>query len=131
MDSSWLFTGENKENSNPRCNESFNASFTHCVSMSALGPSASTSNILNVTNANMSGLLNLLSVNDSFDGEKIKMDVYEKSIQKLAAENKSLRKRVKKLTELARAKEEQLIEAFNEACDGKRKIEEKNQLEHK
>lgn len=69
--------------------------------------------------------------NDSFDCDKIKLDVYEKSIQKLANENKSLRKRVKKLTELARTKEEQLIEAFNQACEEKCKNEEKNQLEHK
>ena len=71
------------------------------------------------------------SGNDSFDCDKIKWDVYEKSIQKLATENKSLRKRVKKLTELARTKEEQLIEAFNQAYEDKRKNEEKNQIEHK
>jgi hypothetical protein len=69
--------------------------------------------------------------NDSFDGDKIKLDVYENAVQKLAAENKQLRKRVKKLTELARSKEEQLIEAFNEAVEDKRKNEEKSKQEHK
>jgi hypothetical protein len=71
------------------------------------------------------------AANDSFDGDKIKLDVYENAVQKLAAENKQLRKRVKKLTELARSKEEQLIEAFNEAVEDKRKNEEKSKQEHK
>jgi hypothetical protein len=82
---------------------------------------ANTTNLLNTSNQN----------NESFDADRLKLDVYEKDILKLANENKALRKRVKKLTELARSKEEQLIEAFNEAYESKRKNEERNQLEHK
>ena len=70
------------------------------------------------------------SSNESFDTDKCRFDVYEKSIQKLSDENKSLRKRVTKLTELARAKEEQLLAAFAEACDDKRRNEERAKLEH-
>lgn len=82
---------------------------------------AHTAALLNTSNQN----------NESFDADRLKLDVYEKDIMKLANENKALRKRVKKLTELARSKEEQLIEAFNEAYESKRKNEERNQLEHK
>ena len=95
--------------------------------------SASANNKINTSSDSaqlLDGVL-LKNGNDSFDCDKVKLDVYEKSIQKLANENKSLRKRVKKLTELARTKEEQLIEAFNQAYEDKRKNEEKNQLEHK
>lgn len=75
------------------------------------------------------------TINDSFDTDninsKINLDVYEKSLEKLAQENKLLRRRVTKLTELARAKEQQLIEAFNQAVENKRKNEEISQIEHK
>jgi hypothetical protein len=82
--------------------------------------------------AHSAALLNTSNQNnESFDADRLKLDVYEKDILKLANENKALRKRVKKLTELARSKEEQLIEAFNEAYESKRKNEERNQLEHK
>jgi len=81
--------------------------------------------------AHSAALLNTSNQNnESFDADRLKLDVYEKDILKLANENKALRKRVKKLTELARSKEEQLIEAFNEAYESKRKNEERNQLEH-
>jgi hypothetical protein len=82
--------------------------------------------------AHSAALLNTSNQNnESFDADRLKLDVYEKDILKLANENKALRKRVKNLTELARSKEEQLIEAFNEAYESKRKNEERNQLEHK
>jgi hypothetical protein len=61
----------------------------------------------------------------------VNLDVYEKSLDKLAQENKILRRRVAKLTELARTKEQQLIDAFNQACELKRKNEEMSQIEHK
>jgi len=96
------------------------------INTNSTAPSANTSQIIDPAL-----LKNTNAGNDSFDCDKIKLDVYEKSIQKLANENKSLRKRVKKLTELARTKEEQLIEAFNQACEEKCKSEEKNQIEHK
>ena len=141
MDTSWLFSYKNKENNNPNLyNESFNGSLLNCASLPPLPPSGggmalssstSATNILNVTNPNMSGIINMLSVNDSFDAERTKMDVYEKSIQKLSADNKSLLKRVKKLTDLARVKEEQLMEALNQVYDAKQKLEEKNQIEHR
>ena len=77
----------------------------------------------------------LANINDSFDTEninsRVSLDVYEKSLEKLAQENKLLRRRVAKLTDLTRTKEQQLIEAFNQACDLKRKNEEINQIEHK
>jgi hypothetical protein len=96
------------------------------INTNSTAPSANTSQIIDPAL-----FKNTNTGNDSFDCDKIKLDVYEKSIQKLANENKSLRKRVKKLTELARTKEEQLIEAFNQACEEKCKSEEKNQIEHK
>lgn len=67
----------------------------------------------------------------SFDGDKLQLDIYQKSIQKLAYENQQLRKRVKHLKDLARSKEEQLIETFNQACEDKMKKEEKTQIEYK
>jgi hypothetical protein len=75
----------------------------------------------------------IANINESFDCDSkvVKLDAYEKSIQTLANENKLLKKRVKKLAELARSKEEQLLEAFNEACESKLKSQEKSQLEHK
>jgi hypothetical protein len=83
----------------------------------------------NSTAANMTNTS--LNMNDSFDQDKLKFDVYEKQIQKLAYENQQLRKRVKNLKELARSKEEQLIENFQSACEDKVKNEEKNQIEYK
>lgn len=74
------------------------------------------------------------NTNDSFDTEninRVSLDAYEKSLEKLAYENKLLRRRVAKLTDSARTKEQQLIEAFNQACELKRKNEEINQIEHK
>lgn len=77
----------------------------------------------------------MIDTNDSFETENINnqvnLDVYEKSLEKLANENKILRRRVVKLTDLARTKEQQLIESFNQACELKRKYEEINQIEHK
>lgn len=77
----------------------------------------------------------IANINDSFDTEsihnRVNLDVYEKSLDKLAQENKILRRRVAKLTELARTKEQQLIDAFNQACELKRKNEEMSQIEHK
>lgn len=71
----------------------------------------------------------IANINDSFDCDqsKIKLDVYDKYVQKITNENKLLKKRVKKFADLVRSKEEQLIEAFSEACESKRKNEEKNQ----
>ncbi len=78
--------------------------------------------------ANLNNTVN--TIDTSFDLDKVKYDAYEKSIQKLANENKALRKRVKNLTELARSKEDQLLNAFNDACEDKRKNEEISQQEH-
>ena len=158
MDASWILskfdfrsqnnTSTNKENISTS-NNGENASFCLSNTNSSLQPSNpnisfSSYGILATIQTNSTASANTSQVidpallkntnnagNDSFDCDKIKLDVYEKSIQKLANENKSLRKRVKKLTELARTKEEQLIEAFNQACEEKCKSEEKNQLEHK
>jgi len=103
--------------SNKLCNLSFGALAVLNGNQGAHSSAA----LLNTSNQN----------NESFDADRLKLDVYEKDIMKLANENKALRKRVKKLTELARSKEEQLIEAFNEAYESKRKNDERNQLEHK
>jgi molecular chaperone DnaK (HSP70) len=72
-----------------------------------------------------------LSINDSFEStSQIKLDGYKESITKLSNDNNALRKRVKKLTELVRTKEEQLMEAFSEAIDEKNKLEEKSREEY-
>ena len=125
--------GNSSHPSNP------NISFSSYGILSAINPNASANSsqiidpalLKNTASSSGSNSNNANAGNDSFDCDKVKLDVYEKSIQKLANENKSLRKRVKKLTDLARAKEEQLLEAFNQACDDKFKTEEKNQMEHK
>ena len=91
------------------------------------------SNPLNNSLNILSSLNNTINntMNESFDFDsKAKYDAYEKQIKKLHMENKSLRKRVQNLTELARNKEEQLLNAFSEACEDKRKNEEINQIEH-
>ena len=100
------------------------------VSISSLG-----SGILSETQLNddlLSGLLSSASFfnpNESFDCDKIKLDAYEKSVTKLENENKQLRKRVKKLTELAREKEQEIIESLNTFTEEKQKLEQKNQQE--
>lgn len=134
MDSSWLIynqTSQKENKENFLCNTSITATTTtlNNISLNSFGILNTLNSNLNANSSftNASGAAN---INDSFDCDKIKLDVYEKSIQKLANENKLLRKRVKKLTELARSKEEQLLDAFNEACEDKRKNEEKSQIEH-
>lgn len=87
--------------------------------VSAHNPYGTILSSLNHNNTNTS-----LNMNDSID---FKSDAYEKQINKLTNENKSLRKRVKNLTELARDKEEQLLSAFSE---DKRKNQENIQIEH-
>lgn len=98
------------------------------ISISSLG-----AGILSENNLNMSGngQFSFFNPNESFDCDKIKLDVYEKSINKLASENKALRKRVKNLTELARAKEQEIIESLNKACEEKAKVEEFNEIQYK
>jgi hypothetical protein len=139
MDNSWLISNidNNKENKSGKANPN--------ISIGALISSSSIQNDNHPSNPNISftsyGILTQLNtniqnatlntINDSFECDKIKLDVYEQSIQKLADENKALRKRIKKITELARQKEEQLIDAYNEACEDKNKFEEKNQIQHK
>ncbi len=90
----------------------------------------------NQANISMNSLNNTLGfnqsinklANESFDAELIPMetyqqqfDSYEKQIKKLALDNVALRKRNKNLTDLARLKEEQLIESLDQQ---KKKAEE-------
>ncbi|CAF0710620.1 unnamed protein product [Brachionus calyciflorus] len=127
MDSSWLLPPSKSENKE---NYISTATITTSTTTTLNNISLNTHGILSNFNQNSSFNLNSSAINDSFDCDKIKLDVYEKSIQKLANENKQLRKRVKNLTEVVRRKEEELLDAFNEACEAKSKHEEKNKLEH-
>ena len=137
MDLSWSFKSDNKENvsnhkqsnSNYISCSSSNVSFTNGVLTLSNSTYTATATLPKDANTANNGC-GAVGANDSFDNDKIKLDVYEKSIQKLAMENKSLKKRVQKLTELARSKEEQLLEAFNEAVEDKRRQEEKYKEEH-
>jgi hypothetical protein len=140
MDTSWLTLTSNTENKE-------NATTTttiSCGSAKMISSSSGRRDSLNNLSLNSYGILatlngnnaanvtsTSLNMNDSFDQDKLKFDVYEKQIQKLAYENQQLRKRVKNLKELARSKEEQLIENFQTACEDKVKNEEKNQIEYK
>lgn len=104
------------------------------VSISSLGAGilCETNQILNLsTNAALAASNGLFNPNESFDNERCKLDVYEQSINRLVNENKALRKRVKNLTELARAKEQEMIESLNKACEENAQLEEKTQKEHK
>lgn len=95
------------------------------VSISSLGAGILAEANLNLSNSN--GMNSFFNPNESYD---CNLDAYEKSLSKLSNENKVLRKRVKNLTDLARAKQQEIIELVNKACDDRQKSEDKNQQEH-
>jgi hypothetical protein len=149
MDTSWLMVTENKENAADSAT-SVTKTVTSYGKATATTRLASEATALNNLSLNSYGILATLntsaaaggnisnrnnddavSLSDSIDHDQLKFDVYEKQIQKLAYENQQLRKRVKNLKELARTKEEQLIENFQSACEDKVKSEEKTQIEYK
>jgi len=99
------------------------------VSISSLGAGILSETQLNMSNNGLLSSASFFNPNESFDCDKIKLDAYEKSVTKLENENKQLRKRVKKLTELAREKEQEIIESLNTFTEEKQKLEQKNQQE--
>ena len=99
------------------------------VSISSLGADILSETQLNMSNNGLLSSASFFNPNESFDCDKIKLDAYEKSVTKLENENKQLRKRVKKLTELAREKEQEIIEPLNTFTEEKQKLEQKNQQE--
>ena len=141
MDSSWIISTENIENKE-NATTTTSSVYRGGVSMHKSSPSHNnlsfnTYGILtSVTNTNAANNTTFSSFNgnDSFDNEKMfsmKLDVYEKQIQKLVSENQSLRKRVKNLKDLARSKEEQLMEHCSVVVETREKNIEKTQLEYK
>ena len=100
------------------------------VSMTSLGAGILSEAQLNISHNGMLSSASFFNPNESFDCEKIKLDAYEKSVAKLENENKSLRKRVKKLTEVARANEQEILDSIGSFTLEKQKLEEKNQKEY-
>ena len=90
------------------------------VSVVSLGLLSETQ--LNISNTALLSSASFFNPNEPFD-------LYGKSVTKLENGNKLLRKRVKKLTELAREKEQEIIESLNEFTEEKQKLELKNQKE--
>lgn len=129
MDSSWLLPSSSIKHDNKE-NYISTATITTSTTTTLNNISLNNYGILSSLNQNSSFCLNSPSINDSFDSDKFRLDVYEKSIQKLANENKQLRKRVKNLTEIARRKEEELLIALNEECETKIKDEEEKNMQH-
>lgn len=90
----------------------------------------------NVSKANINDSVS--NVNDSFETENLKLEsdgnqleFYENQFNKLTNDNISLRKRNKNLTDLARLKEEQLIEALAEAKRIKEDNENRNHQKYR
>ncbi|RNA41050.1 serine threonine- kinase MRCK alpha isoform X3 [Brachionus plicatilis] len=129
MDSSWLLPSSSSKHENKE-NYISTATITTSTTTTLNNISLNNYGILSSLNQNSSFCLNSPSINDSFDSDKFRFDVYEKSIQKLANENKQLRKRVKNLTEIARRKEEELLNALSEDCETKLKDEVEKNIQH-